>query len=96
MKLTGGGGFLRSVRGAIDDHAAGSANALSAVVVERDRLLAVPDEALVEDVEHLQERHVGRHLVQLVADHLAVLLEVLLRALLGLAPDVEGDLHDYL
>jgi len=37
-------------------------------VVERDRLLAVEDQLLVEDVEHLEERHVLRDVVHLVVD----------------------------
>ena len=48
---------------AVDDDAAGAADALAAVVVERDRLLALRDQALVDDVEHLEERHVGADVV---------------------------------
>ncbi len=36
-----------------------AADALAAVVIERDRLLAVGDQLLVDHVEHLEERHVG-------------------------------------
>ena len=36
---------------------AAAADALAAVVIERDRLLAGLDELLVELVHHLQERH---------------------------------------
>jgi hypothetical protein len=58
VQLAGGGGPLRAVRHAVDHHAAHAADALAAVVVERDRLLAVERSALVEHVEHLEERHV--------------------------------------
>ena len=34
-----------------------AADALAAVVLEGDRLVALGDEALVDDVEHLEERH---------------------------------------
>jgi hypothetical protein len=44
---------------AVDDHAARAADALAAVVVEGDGILALGDEALVHDVEHLEEGHVG-------------------------------------
>jgi hypothetical protein len=46
------------VRAAVDDHVARAADALAAVVLERHRLLALLDQVLVEDVEHLEERHV--------------------------------------
>ena len=54
-----GGGDLGAVRLAVDHQAAHAADALAAVGVERDRLLALLVELLVEDVEHLEERHVG-------------------------------------
>ena len=43
-----------------------AADALAAVVVERDRLAALLDQALVEHVEELEERHVGADVVDLV------------------------------
>ena len=52
---------LGAVRLAVDHHPARSADALAAVVLERDRLLALVDEPVVEDVEHLEKRHVGVH-----------------------------------
>src|SRR5207249_3158504 len=45
-----------------------AADALPAVVIERDRLLALLDEALVEQVEHFEEGTV-RADVHLVVDH---------------------------
>jgi hypothetical protein len=41
-----------------------------AVVVERDRVVPVEDQLLVQDVEHLQERRVGRDVLDVVGDHL--------------------------
>ena len=41
VELADGGGPARSVRAAVDDHAALAADALAAVVVEGDRLLAL-------------------------------------------------------
>ena len=61
----------RAVGLAVDHHAAGAANPLAAIVVERDRLLPVLDQLLVEHVEHLQKRHVGRDVVELVGLELA-------------------------
>ncbi len=54
--------FFGAVGVAVDDHAAGPADPLAAVVVEGDRLLALRGQLLVDDVEHLQERHVGADL----------------------------------
>ena len=59
VQLARRGAALGTVRHAVDHHPARAADALAAVVVERDRLLAVEREPLVHDVEHLEERHVG-------------------------------------
>ena len=50
----------RSVGDAVDHESAGAADAFAAIVVERDRLFALFDQLLVENVEHLEERHVRR------------------------------------
>ena len=57
VELAGGRALLRAVGLAVDHQRAGAADALAAVVVEDDRLLALVDEALVDEVEHLEERH---------------------------------------
>ena len=57
VELAGGRALLRAVGLAVDHQRAGAADALAAVVVEGDRLLALVDEALVDEVEHLEERH---------------------------------------
>ena len=57
---------------AVDHDPALAADPLAAVVVEGDRLLAAADQALVDDVEHLQERHVGADVAGLVGDELAL------------------------
>jgi hypothetical protein len=67
--------------------AAHAADALAAVVVEGDRLLALLDQALVEHVEHLEERHVGSLMPSSVG------LEVRPPVRVLLAPDVEGEVH---
>jgi hypothetical protein len=82
-----GGGLLRPVRAAVDHHAAGAADAFAAVVVEGDRLFAAQHEVFVEDVEHLQERHVRADVVDRVGDHGAVGVGAFL------APDAHGELH---
>jgi hypothetical protein len=56
-------------------------------VVEGDRLLALADQLLVEDVEHLQERHVLAHALEGVGLEAAAAPAVLL------APHVQGQLH---
>ena len=64
-----------------------AADALAAVVVERDRLRAVGDEPLVEHVEQLEERHVGADVVDVVVLEAAPVVGA------GLAPDAEVDVH---
>ena len=87
VELAGGRPVARAVRPAVDDDAAGAADALAAVVVEGDRVLALLDQALVDDVEHLEERHVRADVGRLVGDEAARRLRVLL------PPDLERDLH---
>jgi len=59
-------------------------------VVELDGLFALGDEALVHDIQHLQEGHVGADAIGLVFDELAVALGVLL------APHMEGEIHGFM
>jgi hypothetical protein len=82
-----GGGHLGTVGLAVDHQPAHAADALAAVGVEGDRLLAVAGQPLVEDVEHLEERHVLGDVVELVGLHRAG------GGAVGLAPDLERDLH---
>jgi hypothetical protein len=72
---------------AVDDGRAGAANALAAVVVERDRLLAGVRQVLVDHIEHLQEGHVRVEVRGLVTLELAGGGGVLL------APDLELNFH---
>ena len=58
-----GGAAVRAVRDAVDHQAAAAADAFAAVGVERDRILAFLDELFVDDIQHLEERHVGMHVV---------------------------------
>ena len=56
VELAGGGAaFGLSVRRAVDVERAHAADALAAVVVENERLLAGLDELFVENVEHFEE-----------------------------------------
>ena len=66
VQLAGGGAALRAVGLAVDHQRARAADALAAVVVEHDRFLAVGDQTLVEDVEHLEERRLVADLVDRV------------------------------
>jgi hypothetical protein len=63
MQLTGRRTPLGSVRLPVDHHAARTADSLTAIVLECDGLLALQREAVVDDVEHLEERGVGADLV---------------------------------
>src|SRR5262249_57296582 len=47
VELTRGRAVARAVRAAVDDHAAGPADPLPAVLVEGDRVLALADQGLV-------------------------------------------------
>ncbi len=75
---------------AVDQETARPADALAAIVVEGHRLFAAADQLFVEDVEHLQERHVGGHPLDLVGDELSR------RVCVFLPPDFQSEVHDYL
>ncbi len=85
VHLTGRRAALRSVRLAVDHQRAGAADALPAVVVEDDRVLALLDQPLVEDVEQLEERRLVADLGDLVR------LEPALFVRPVLAPDLERE-----
>src|SRR5216117_2463312 len=87
VQLTGRGGALRPVGTAVDHHAAGPANPLAAVVVERDRIILAREQLLVEHVEHLEERHVWAYVGHRVSD------EATQKPRPALPPDVEGEVH---
>ena len=59
---------------AVDDATTCAADAFAAVGVERDGVLALADEILVDDVEHLEEGHVRRDVPGDVIDHTARLV----------------------
>jgi hypothetical protein len=87
VQLAGGGGLLRAVRGAVDDHRAHAADALAAVMVERDRVAPLADETLIEQVHHLEERHVRLDPVDVVVGEPASLARGML------PPDADRQLH---
>ena len=63
--------LLRTMRNAVDHQTAHAADALTAVVaVEGDGIGALESQSLVEHVQHLQERHVLKDVVDLVDGHL--------------------------
>src|SRR5215471_2927551 len=87
VKLADRGGALRPVRHTVDHEAAHATDALAAIVIEGDRILTLSDETLVDDVEHLQERHMLADPLRLISDHLAGGAGVLL------PPDVQSQIH---
>ena len=55
MYLASGNPSVLGVRDAVDGEGAGTADALAAIVVEVNRVVALLDDALVDDVEHFQK-----------------------------------------
>jgi hypothetical protein len=88
VQLARRGTALGPVRLAVDHHRARAADALAAVVVERDRFLAVGEQLLVHDVEELEERHVGAHIGSVIG------LELARRVRPGLSPHLEREVHE--
>src|SRR6267143_1870597 len=87
VKLAHRGSALGSVSDAVDHESAHAADPFPAIVVERNWLFTLRDEFLVEDVEHLQERHVGIHALVFVLNHAARVTWILL------PPHMKGQLH---
>jgi len=85
VSLAARNGAVRTVGLAVDDQRARAADPFAAVVGERNRILALALEVVVDDVEHLEERHVRIQVRGLVFDKFAGLARA------GLAPDPEGD-----
>ena len=72
---------------AVDHEAAGTTDALAAIVLEVNWFLALADQIVIENVEHLEKGHVGIHVLQLVGPETALVLCVLL------PPNMQGQLH---
>src|SRR5699024_1570460 len=70
VQLAVGDGLARTVGEAVDHQTAHAADALTTVGVERDRVLPLEGELLVEHVQHLQEGHVLGDVGHLVGVHL--------------------------
>ena len=75
------------MRFAVDGQRTHAANSFAAIGVERDRLLAVIRQSLVDDVEHFEKRHVFVDVIDLVIDETAFCLLILL------TPDAKTELH---
>jgi len=89
-ELADGGAAPAPVRHAVDEKSARSADPLAAVVLEGDGRFIAAEELFVELVEHLEEGHVGRHVLHRVRGEAAGCLCVLL------PPDPEREIHGYL
>jgi hypothetical protein len=75
------------MRLAVDHHATHSTNPLPAIMIEGNRILALTDQTLVENVEHLEKRHLVRDVVHLIG------LKASRRIGIRLPPNLEGDVH---
>ena len=82
-----GGDMLTAVGHTVDGKGAHTANALSAIVVEVDGLLPLVHEALVDDVQHLQEGSLVRNVGSLIGFDAAPGLGIFL------APDLECEIE---
>jgi 2-polyprenyl-6-hydroxyphenyl methylase/3-demethylubiquinone-9 3-methyltransferase len=87
MQLAHGRARQRSVRLAVDHEAARATDALTTVVIERDRFLALPHQIIVHNIEQLQKRHV---LADIVRD---ISLERARPIRARLPPDVQRYFH---
>jgi hypothetical protein len=89
-ELAHGGAPLASVGHSVDQETARPADPLSAIVIEGNRRLLPPEEAFIESVEHLEERHVRRHVLYFIRDESPQFLCALL------PPNPQSKVHGYL
>lgn len=79
VELAGGDAVVVTMRATVDIESAHAADAFAAVVVEAHGMgNAVVDELLVQDVEHLKERTIGRDAFQMIGFEMALGAGVLL------------------
>ena len=78
VKLAGGGRMVGTVRHTVDDQRAHTANTFAAVVVEGKAFLALLHLFFVHDVQHFEEGHIGRNVVDLDSFELSLGLGILL------------------
>ena len=88
VQLACGNPAQRPVRAPVDVQAARSADAFAAIMIERDRVFALPGQSEIEHVEHLEKRHVRRNVGKLVGDEPALAVPVFL------PPDFQRNAHD--
>ncbi len=74
MKLAGCDALYRSVGMTVDVEGAHAADALTAVAVENNGLLALVDELLVEHVEHFKEARSGGNVLDAIVDESTLFL----------------------
>src|SRR4029453_8015861 len=72
---------------AADEKPARAANTFTTVRIKCDRILTLHDQRFVDDVEHLEKRHVRRHIVGDVIDKTTGLIRT------WLSPHFEFDAH---
>jgi hypothetical protein len=77
------------VRPAVDHCAAHAANALTAIVIECDRFIAVQRQLLIHNVDHFQEGHVRGNILR------AIGLKASLAPRTALPPDFEREIDDF-
>ena len=88
VELTSGGAALFRMGDAIDRHGAHAADSFAAVVVEMNGIVAVLDEAFVDDIDHLQEGSRSRDFLGLIGFNTAGVGRVVL------APDFESQIKE--
>jgi hypothetical protein len=72
---------------AVDNQTATAANSFTTIVVKRDRFLPLLDQVDVEDVKHLKERRIRRHVLDFIFNESAPVVPILL------APNLQFEIH---
>ena len=72
INLAGSNALLRTVSMTVDVQRTHTADTLAAIVVECNRLLAFVYEVVVENVQHFEERCIGRNVLNLVLFELSL------------------------
>jgi hypothetical protein len=89
MELAGGSGIFRPMRQSVDRKRTSAANPFPTVVIKRNGFFSVFQKLFVKEIEHLEERAILGHPIQIVHFKLSGILGS------GLSPNLQLQFHPY-
>src|SRR5689334_19144824 len=87
MKLTRSSGVPGTMRLSGNMHGTRTANSLPAIMIESNRIFSFADQSLIQNIKHLQERHLRRNVFHLIGFKSSFALVT------ALSPNLEREIH---